>query len=73
MWRKIVTGVAIVMLVAGIGLFMFPIVSNFIGTQIANSETERFDSQLENLVDDGLTYEDAHEQGKADDEGYLLD
>ena len=35
LWRKIVTGVAIVMLVAGIGLFLFPIVSNFIGTQIA--------------------------------------
>lgn len=73
LWRKILTGVAIVMLVAGIGLFMFPIVSNFIGTHIANSETEKFDSQLENLVDDGVTYEDAHEQGKVDDEGYLLD
>ncbi|MGN0502738.1 MAG: class C sortase [Ruminococcus sp.] len=73
MWRKIVTGVAIVMLVAGIGLFMFPIVSNFIGTQIANSETEKFDSRLENLVDDGLTCDDAYEQGKIDDEGYLLD
>ena len=73
LWRKIVTGVAIVMLVAGIGLFMFPIVSNFIGTQIANSETEKFDSQLENLVDDGLTFDDAHEQGKVDGEGYLLD
>ena len=73
MWRKIVTGVAIVMLVAGIGLFLFPIVSNFIGTQIANSETEKFDSQIENVVDDGLTFEDAHEQGKIDDEGYLID
>ena len=73
LWRKIVTGIAIVMLVAGIGLFMFPIVSNFIGTQIANSETEKFDSQIENVVDDGLTFEDAHEQGKVDDEGYLID
>lgn len=73
MWKKIVTGVAIVMLVAGIGLFMFPIVSNFIGTQIANSETEKFDSRIDSVVDDGLTYEDAYEQGKVDDEGYLLD
>ena len=73
LWRKIVTGVAVLMLVAGIGLFMFPIVSNFIGTQIANSETEKFNSQIESIVDDGLTYEDAHEQGKVDDEGYLID
>ena len=73
MWKKIVTGVAIVMLVAGIGLFMFPIVSNFIGTQIANSETEKFDIRIDSVVDDGLTYEDAYEQGKVDDEGYLLD
>lgn len=73
MWRKIVTGVAIVMLVAGIGLLMFPIVSNFIGTQIANSETEKFDNQIENIVDDGLTFDEAYEQGKVDDDGYLLD
>ena len=52
---------------------MFLIASNFIGMQIANSETEKFDSQIENVVDDGLTFDDAHEQGKVDDEGYLID
>ncbi len=73
LWRKIVLGVAIVMLIAGIGLFMFPIVSNFVGTQIANSETEKFEDRIENVVDEDITFEDAHEQGKVDDEGYLVD
>lgn len=73
MWRKIVTVIASIMLIVGIGFFMFPIVSNFIGTQISKSETERFDSRVENIVDEDITYEEALEEGKVDEEGYLLD
>ena len=36
MLKKILTGVAIAMLVVGIGLVAFPPISNFIGTQISN-------------------------------------
>lgn len=72
MWRKILTGVAVVMLIVGIGLFMFPIVSNSIGNIIANSETEQFDERIENIVDD-ITFDDALKDGLIDDDGYLLD
>lgn len=72
MWRKILTGVAVIMLIVGVGLFIFPIVSNFIGNIIANSETEKFDERLDNIVDD-ITFDDALKDGMIDDEGYLLD
>ena len=40
MIKKILTGVAIAMLVVGIGLVAFPPISNFIGTQISNGEAD---------------------------------
>ena len=43
MIKKILTGVAIAMLVVGIGLVAFPPISNFIGTQISNGEADGFD------------------------------
>ncbi|MEE0914343.1 MAG: class C sortase [Ruminococcus sp.] len=73
MWKKVVTVIASIMLIVGIGLFMFPIVSNFVGTQISKSETEKFDTRVENVVDEDITYEEALEEGKVDEEGYLLD
>ncbi len=73
MWKKIVTVIATLMLLAGIGLFMFPIVSNFIGTQIANSETEKFETQIETVIDDGTTFEQALEEKQVDTEGYPID
>ena len=73
MWRKIVTAIASVMLIVGIGFFMFPIVSNFIGTQISKSDTEKFDERVENVVEEEITYEQALKEGKVDKEGYLLD
>lgn len=73
MWKKIVTVIATLMLLAGIGLFMFPIVSNFVGTQIANSETEKFETQIETVIDDGTTFEQALEEKQVDSEGYPID
>ena len=71
-WRKIIVVVATIMLVVGIGLFMFPIVSNFIGTQISKAETENFESQATNIVED-MSFEEAVEKGVVDDEGYPID
>ncbi len=73
MWKKIVTIMATLMLVAGLGLFMFPIVSNFVGTQIANAETEKFETQIETVIDNGTTFEEALEKKQIDTEGYPID
>lgn len=73
MWRKVVIVIASIMLVVGIGLFMFPIVSNFVGTKIAQSQTDTFEKRAENIVEEDITYEDAVKEGKIDEEGYLID
>lgn len=51
MIKKILTGVAIAMLVVGIGLVAFPPISNFIGTQISNGEADGFDTRVEEVED----------------------
>ena len=56
MAKKVITVLAIVMLVAGLGLLLFPPISNYVGTLIANSEVDKFNTQLENIIDDGTTY-----------------
>ena len=71
-WRKIVVTIATIMLVAGLGLFLFPIVSNFIATQISNAETENFETQATNIVED-MSFEEAVEEGIVDNEGYPID
>ncbi len=71
MVKKILTAVAIIMLIAGLSLLLFPPISNYIGTQIANSEAEKFDYQLEHIIDDGTSYADALKNGRVDNDGYL--
>ena len=51
---------------------MFPIVSNFVGKQVAEHQTETFDKRAENIIEEPITYEEAFEQGKVDEEGYLI-
>lgn len=72
MLRKILTVAAAVMFAAGIVLLMFPVVSNLIGKAIAKSETDRFDRQTQNIIDD-ITYDEALEKGMIDSDGYLID
>ena len=71
MIKKILTGVAIAMLVVGIGLVAFPPISNFIGTQISNGEADGFDARVEE-AEDG-SFEQAVKDGKVDEEGYKID
>ena len=72
MRRKLLTVVAVILLAAGLSLILFPPVSNTVGTQIAKSEIEKFDKQIENAVEDE-TFEDAIKKGEIDDEGYPID
>lgn len=73
MVKKLLTVVAIIMLVAGIALLLFPPISNYIGKLIANSEADKFDYQIEHIIDDGTSYDDALKSGRIDSDGYLND
>lgn len=73
MAKKLLTALAIIMFVAGLGLLLFPPISNFIGKQIANSEADKFDTRLDNIIDDGSSYNDALNDEKIDENGYLND
>lgn len=71
MWRKILTALAILMLVVGLGFVLFPPVSNFVGTQISNSTADKFDEIADNLEDG--SFEEAVEKGEVDKECYPID
>ncbi len=70
--RKIIVVIASLMLVAGLGLLLFPVVSNFIGTKISEAETECFENQASNVIMD-MSFEEAVENGVVDEEGYPID
>lgn len=54
MWKKIVIIIACVLLAAGIGLILFPIISNEIGKTRANDAIEAFVKRSENAVEEYL-------------------
>ncbi len=68
---KILTIVATVMLVSGLGLLLFPPISNSVGKSIANNEIDKFDQMVENIADG--SFEEALEKGEIDNEGYPID
>lgn len=74
MWRKVVTIVAVIMLVAGLGFLLFPPISNTVGKQISQNEAKTFDEIADNVVEDSTeTYETALAKGEIDEEGYPID
>lgn len=78
MWKKVLAVIAGILLLAGLGLILFPPVSNFIGQKKADAIVESFDKKAENVAEtvtteDGKTIsslEQAKEQGYVDEEGY---
>ena len=75
MWKKIVTVIATVMLLTGLGFLMFPPVSNYVGKQQAEGIADSFDRVKKSVteeIDDVQTAEEAREQGKIDEEGYPI-
>ena len=73
--RKVITVIAVVLLVAGLGFLLFPPVSNMIGDLIAQGEINGFEQLVANVVDETddsgnpQTFENALAEGKLDSEG----
>ena len=85
MWRKVLTVIAVILLLTGIGFLLFPTVSNFVGQQRANVAIEEYSRTLEHVIKEdepetakelGITaksFEEAVEMGEIDEEGYPID
>ena len=82
MWKKVVLIIAIVMLVVGLGLLLFPPVSNLIGKQISKGQTETFDNRANAVISEGSdadtgvtakTFQQALERKEVDKQGYPID
>lgn len=87
-WQKVTLTVAILLLVAGLGLLLFPTVSNFFGQQRANSSIDTFKETQRRIIEpdtgDGSTsdtkipgvtaksFKEALEKGEVDEEGHVI-
>ena len=79
MKRKILLASAIILLAAGLGFLLFPLISNHIGTQISHAKVKEFDRIVENVVeektpeqaiiDGDVTPEEEHKAVCRDQEG----
>ena len=79
MWKKVVTVIAIILLLGGIGFLLFPTVSNQIGQQRANNVIEEYSETLDNIIKEdepevaeklgitAKTHEEALELGEIDE------
>lgn len=86
-WQKITLTVAIILLLAGVGLLLFPTVSNFFGQLRANQTIEEYKTLQQHIVpknpdgDDSdpvisgvksKSFKEALEAGEVDEEGYVI-
>lgn len=84
-WQKVTMTVAVILLLAGVGLLLFPTVSNFFGQQRANATIDDFNTVRRNVVpsdtDDSNTipgvtaksFKEARDKGEVDEEGYVIE
>ena len=83
-WQKIVSIIALLSLLTGIGFLSFPAVSNFFGQQRANGIIEDFNNTRDNIVPAGnsgkpvngvtaKSHAEAVKKGEVDSEGYVID
>ncbi len=68
---KILSIIALILLVSGLSLVLYPIISNSIGTIKAQNVTEQFDNDSDNVLD--MSLEEAVKENKVDEEGYPID
>lgn len=72
MRKKLLTILAIILIISGLAFCLFPTVSNTVGKQIAVSKIVQFDEQVDNAVKDE-SYQEALDNGEIDNEGYPID
>lgn len=80
MWKKVLTVIAVIVLLAGLGLLLFPTASNFVGQKQADAVIADFDQKADTVTEtvtteDGeviASLEEAKEKGYVDDEGYAV-
>lgn len=72
MRKKLLTILAVILIISGLGFCLFPTVSNTVGKQIAVSKIVQFDEQVDNAVKDE-SYQEALDNGEIDNEGYPID
>lgn len=79
MWKKVVTVIAIILLLTGLGFLLFPTVSNEVGKIKANNAITTYEEEIDEAVEsvtdpaDGTvvtTFEEAKKRHLVDDEGY---
>ena len=81
MWRKVLTVVAVIILIVGIGFLLFPTVSNYIGKTKANAMADAFDQAADHITEtvtavDGTVIDSlaaAKEKGYVDEDGLPVD
>ncbi len=83
-WQKVTVTIAVILLLAGLGLLLFPTVSNFFGQLNANSAIDDFNRTRRHIIpsdstsDDTLpgvtakSFQEAREKGEIDEEGYAV-
>lgn len=52
MKKKLILIIAILMLLAGLGFLLFPMISNTIGSHISKAQTEKYERRVQNIVPD---------------------
>ena len=66
LWQKITLILAAVIFLAGVGMLLFPTVSNFFGQQRANRVIEDIDASMEHVVPDKTAADSTADSAKAD-------
>ena len=72
MAKKVVLIIMILLLCVGIGFFVYPTISDFVGQKQSESEIKEFDTKIENVIDKG-SYEEDLKDGKINKDGYPID
>lgn len=87
-WQKVTLTLAVILLLAGAGFLLFPVVSNFFGQQHANAVIDAFNQSVQHIVPDSpdetstdpviagiksKSFKEALDNGEVDEEGYVVD
>lgn len=58
-WQKVTLTIAVILLLAGLGLLLFPVISNFFGQQRANAVIDEFKKTQTHIIPSGTSGDDS--------------